>query len=101
MEHRKESKQIFVRLFDLLARALYSSIHLLTYISDADRARKHGLDDVIQADPVGFEHFKLFESLQRMTLLHRLNDSYTCLVSVSLQTLGVPENIIPTKNMEL
>ncbi|XP_065067036.1 calcium-dependent secretion activator 1-like isoform X2 [Rhopilema esculentum] len=46
---------------------------------DADRARKHGLDEVIQADPVKALHFKLFELLQRLTLLHRLNDSYTCL----------------------
>lgn len=46
---------------------------------DTEKARKLGLDDVIQADPVKFEHARLFEELQRLTLLHRLNDSYTCL----------------------
>eukprot|EP00794_Sanderia_malayensis_P006225 gene6225-6941_t len=51
----------------------------LSRAKDADRARKHGLDDVIQADPIEFEHFKLFELLQKLTLSHRLNDSYTCL----------------------
>ena len=58
-----------------------ASIYHSSFQLDADRARKHGLDEVIQADPVKFEHFRLFEGLQRLTLLHRLNDSYTCLVS--------------------
>lgn len=47
---------------------------------DHDRARKHGLEDLIQADPSTFNHHVLFEKLQNLTLTHRLNDSYSCLV---------------------
>ncbi|XP_078678221.1 calcium-dependent secretion activator 1-like isoform X3 [Branchiostoma floridae x Branchiostoma belcheri] len=46
---------------------------------DADRARKHGMDEFIQADPCKFDHQDLFEMVQRLTLDHRLNDSYSCL----------------------
>ncbi|RMX58014.1 hypothetical protein pdam_00020415, partial [Pocillopora damicornis] len=46
---------------------------------DHDRARKHGLEDLIQADPSFFNHHVLFEKLQLLTLTHRLNDSYSCL----------------------
>ncbi|CAH1264494.1 CADPS [Branchiostoma lanceolatum] len=45
----------------------------------ADRARKHGMDEFIQADPCKFDHQDLFEMVQRLTLDHRLNDSYSCL----------------------
>ena len=46
-----------------------------------DRALKHGLGGIVEADP--FENNQAadtFSTLQRLTLLHRLNDSYTCLV---------------------
>lgn len=46
---------------------------------DHDRARKHGLEDLIQAEPSTFNHHVLFEKLQQLTLTHRLNDSYSCL----------------------
>uniref|UniRef100_UPI00398EECBA calcium-dependent secretion activator 2 isoform X4 n=1 Tax=Pristiophorus japonicus TaxID=55135 RepID=UPI00398EECBA len=45
----------------------------------ADRAQKHGMDEFIAADPCKFDHSALFEVLQRKTLEHRLNDSYSCL----------------------
>ncbi|XP_078270693.1 calcium-dependent secretion activator 1 isoform X6 [Rhinoraja longicauda] len=45
----------------------------------ADRAQKHGMDDFISANPCMFDHATLFETLQRLTLDHRLNDSYSCL----------------------
>ncbi|XP_078487946.1 calcium-dependent secretion activator 1-like isoform X2 [Ciona intestinalis] len=45
----------------------------------ADRARKHGMDDFISADPCKYDHSSLFELLQRLTLDHRLNESYSCL----------------------
>ncbi|XP_067906997.1 calcium-dependent secretion activator 2-like isoform X2 [Heterodontus francisci] len=45
----------------------------------ADRAQKHGMDEFIAADPCKFDHSALFEMLQRKTLEHRLNDSYSCL----------------------
>ncbi|XP_074661800.1 calcium-dependent secretion activator 1-like isoform X2 [Tubulanus polymorphus] len=46
---------------------------------DADRARKHGLDEFVQADPCAFHHHDLFKVLQTLTLDYRLNDAYTCL----------------------
>ncbi|XP_057297243.1 calcium-dependent secretion activator 1-like isoform X2 [Hydractinia symbiolongicarpus] len=46
---------------------------------DMDRALKHGLGGIVQADPFDFNQAEMFATLQRLTLLHRLNDSYTCL----------------------
>uniref|UniRef100_A0A2C9K1Q0 PH domain-containing protein n=1 Tax=Biomphalaria glabrata TaxID=6526 RepID=A0A2C9K1Q0_BIOGL len=46
---------------------------------DADRARKHGLDEFVLANPCNFEHHELFSILQTLTLDYRLNDAYTCL----------------------
>ncbi|XP_052778321.1 calcium-dependent secretion activator 1-like isoform X5 [Mya arenaria] len=46
---------------------------------DADRARKHGLDEFVQAYPCEFDHHELFKMLQTLTLDYRLNDAYTCL----------------------
>ncbi|XP_037744900.1 calcium-dependent secretion activator 2 isoform X19 [Chelonia mydas] len=46
---------------------------------DADRAQKHGMDEFISANPCKFDHASLFRLLQRQTLDHRLNDSYSCL----------------------
>ncbi|XP_059184594.1 calcium-dependent secretion activator 1 isoform X2 [Centropristis striata] len=45
----------------------------------ADRAQKHGMDEFISANPCNFDHGSLFELVQRLTLDHRLNDSYSCL----------------------
>ncbi|XP_076848074.1 calcium-dependent secretion activator 1 isoform X2 [Brachyhypopomus gauderio] len=45
----------------------------------ADRAQKHGMDEFISANPCSFDHSSLFEMMQRLTLDHRLNDSYSCL----------------------
>lgn len=52
---------------------------------DTDRARKFGLEEAIQADPFEADHNHLFKLLQFLTLEHRLNDTYSCLVS-SLRT---------------
>nr|XP_025968876.1 calcium-dependent secretion activator 2 isoform X11 [Dromaius novaehollandiae] len=46
---------------------------------DADRGQKHGMDEFISANPCKFDHASLFRLLQRQTLDHRLNDSYSCL----------------------
>lgn len=46
---------------------------------DADRARKHGMDEYISADPCKFSHHQLFRLLQRDTLVYRLNDAYCSL----------------------
>lgn len=48
---------------------------------DADRARKHGMEDFISADPCQFDHASLFKLLQNLTLEYRLNDPYCSLVS--------------------
>lgn len=49
---------------------------------DADKARKHGMEDYISADPIQSDHHSLFEILQKLTLEYRLNDPYASLVSV-------------------
>ncbi|XP_044576566.1 calcium-dependent secretion activator isoform X2 [Cotesia glomerata] len=46
---------------------------------DADRARKHGMEDFISADPCKFDHPSLFKFLQNLTLDYRLNDPYCSL----------------------
>ncbi|XP_065559138.1 calcium-dependent secretion activator-like isoform X3 [Artemia franciscana] len=43
---------------------------------DTDRARKHGMEEFISADPCKFDHSVLFKILQTLTLDFRLNDPY-------------------------
>nr|XP_043874777.1 calcium-dependent secretion activator 1 isoform X15 [Solea senegalensis] len=45
----------------------------------ADRAQKHGMDEFISANPCSFDHASLFEMVQRLTLDHRLIDTFCCL----------------------
>lgn len=49
-------------------------------LADTDRARKHGMEEYISADPVKFEHSLLFKLVQTLTLDFRLNDPYASLV---------------------
>nr|XP_036228906.1 calcium-dependent secretion activator isoform X7 [Bactrocera oleae] len=46
---------------------------------DADKARKHGMEDYISADPCLFDHAALFKVLQNLTLEYRLNDPFASL----------------------
>ncbi|CAH0561932.1 unnamed protein product [Brassicogethes aeneus] len=46
---------------------------------DADKARKHGMEDYISADPCQFDHASLFRILQNLTLEYRLSDPYCSL----------------------
>ncbi|XP_032579661.1 calcium-dependent secretion activator isoform X4 [Drosophila sechellia] len=46
---------------------------------DADKARKHGMEDFISTDPCTFDHATLFKTLQNLTLEYRLNDPYASL----------------------
>ncbi|XP_023334053.1 calcium-dependent secretion activator [Eurytemora carolleeae] len=46
---------------------------------DADKARKHGMEEYIAADPIGFDHHKLFCKLQTLSLEWRLNDPFASL----------------------
>ncbi|XP_029682747.1 calcium-dependent secretion activator 1 isoform X5 [Takifugu rubripes] len=61
------------------APQLDAPISQFSGIMDADRAQKHGMDEFISANPCNFDHGSLFELVQRLTLDHRLNDSYSCL----------------------
>uniref|UniRef100_G3N911 Ca2+-dependent activator protein for secretion b n=1 Tax=Gasterosteus aculeatus aculeatus TaxID=481459 RepID=G3N911_GASAC len=42
-------------------------------------SQKHGMDEFISANPCSFDHASLFEMVQRLTLDHRLNDTFCCL----------------------
>ncbi|XP_064486582.1 calcium-dependent secretion activator 1-like isoform X3 [Ornithodoros turicata] len=46
---------------------------------DTERARKHGMDEFISADPNRFDHHGLFRMLQTLSLDYRLNDPYCSL----------------------
>ncbi|XP_014246144.1 calcium-dependent secretion activator isoform X5 [Cimex lectularius] len=46
---------------------------------DADRARKHGMEEFISADPCKFDHASLFKTLQTLALDYRMNDPYCSL----------------------
>lgn len=65
------------------------SLAVVGCTADADRAQKHGMDEFISANPCNFDHGSLFELVQRLTLDHRLNDSYSCLVSAPLDTVAL------------
>ncbi|EDX15245.1 GD24425 [Drosophila simulans] len=47
--------------------------------SDADKARKHGMEDFISTGPCTFDHATLFKTLQNLSLECRLNDPYASL----------------------
>ena len=53
---------------------------------DADRARKHGMDEYISADPCAFNHHQLFRILQNLTLTYRLNEPVVSLGEYSVGT---------------
>jgi len=59
---------------------MYGKISALIPFLDADRARKHGMEEYISADPCKFDHHSLFRNLQTQTLDFRLNDPYCSLV---------------------
>uniref|UniRef100_A0A8C9VFN0 Calcium dependent secretion activator 2 n=1 Tax=Scleropages formosus TaxID=113540 RepID=A0A8C9VFN0_SCLFO len=47
--------------------------------ADAPRSQRQGVEELISAVPCRFDHAVLFGTLQRHTLQHRMNDSYSCL----------------------
>lgn len=53
------------------------------------RARKHGMDEFISADPCKFQHNHLFQFLQHDTLRHRLQDRHCSLGWLSAGQLYV------------
>lgn len=69
--------------------------------TDADRAQKHGMDEFISSNPCNFDHASLFEMVQRLTLDHRLNDSYSCLASISFDLRQLRHDIVENSNTPL
>uniref|UniRef100_A0A4W4GNC3 Calcium dependent secretion activator 2 n=1 Tax=Electrophorus electricus TaxID=8005 RepID=A0A4W4GNC3_ELEEL len=47
-----------------------------TSILSLERA---GVEELISAVPCSFDHASLFQTLQKLTLIHRMNDSFSCL----------------------
>ncbi|MGH0143091.1 UNVERIFIED_CONTAM: hypothetical protein FKN15_077719 [Acipenser sinensis] len=46
---------------------------------DSERSQKLGMDGFIAADPCKCMHTALFQVLQKQTIQHRMNDSFSCL----------------------
>ncbi|XP_028970854.1 calcium-dependent secretion activator 2 isoform X2 [Esox lucius] len=44
-----------------------------------DRSQRQGVEELISAVPCRFDHAALFPILQKQTLQHRMNDSFSCL----------------------
>ena len=67
---------------------------------DADKARKHGMEEYIAADPITFEHHALFKKLQSLSLDWRLNDPFASLVSfiIKQNSLIILPSFIVRKN---
>ncbi|TFK11516.1 WD repeat-containing protein 63 [Platysternon megacephalum] len=66
----------------------------------ADRAQKHGMDEFISANPCKFDHASLFRVLQRQTLDHRLNDSYSCLIKYAVTENWPPGTCLLTISLK-
>ena len=52
-----------------------------SFAADADRARKHGMEEFIAADPITFDHNLVFAELQTLALDWRLKDPFASLVN--------------------
>ncbi|KAL2093303.1 hypothetical protein ACEWY4_010615 [Coilia grayii] len=59
--------------------ALLKPRFLLWRPSRLERTQRQGVEELISADPCRFDHASLFRLLQRHTLTHRMNDSFSCL----------------------
>uniref|UniRef100_A0A8C2K0S1 Ca++-dependent secretion activator 2 n=1 Tax=Cyprinus carpio TaxID=7962 RepID=A0A8C2K0S1_CYPCA len=46
---------------------------------DAPKTQRQGVEELISAMPCNFDHASLFFILQKHTLIHRMNDSFSCL----------------------
>uniref|UniRef100_A0A3Q1I8E2 Calcium dependent secretion activator 2 n=1 Tax=Anabas testudineus TaxID=64144 RepID=A0A3Q1I8E2_ANATE len=44
-----------------------------------DPSQRQGVEELISAPPCRFDHATLFTTLQKLTLQHRMNDSFSCL----------------------
>ncbi|CDQ61787.1 unnamed protein product [Oncorhynchus mykiss] len=59
-----------------LAHSLFS---LSPALSGLDCSQRQGVEELISAVPCRFDHAALFPFLQKQTLQHRMNDSFSCL----------------------
>uniref|UniRef100_A0A336KFR6 CSON009414 protein n=1 Tax=Culicoides sonorensis TaxID=179676 RepID=A0A336KFR6_CULSO len=50
-----------------------------TKVQGDDKAKKHGMEEYVSADPCTYDHATLFKLLQNATLDYRLNDPYASL----------------------
>uniref|UniRef100_A0A915JIC5 Uncharacterized protein n=1 Tax=Romanomermis culicivorax TaxID=13658 RepID=A0A915JIC5_ROMCU len=63
---------------------------------DSDKAKKHGMDEFIQADPVKFPHDQLFCKVQSLTLDYRLTEIICSLVCVIFMYVdNIKTNFLP------
>ena len=69
----------------------YKHIHF-AFFSDTDRARKHGMEEFIAADPVTADHHSLFRNLQKWSLDWRLKDPFASLVNIN--EIGLSQNAL-------
>ena len=68
----------------LLIYYLRRLILSLLFWVDTDRARKHGMEEFIAADPVTAAHHGLFSDLQKWSLDWRLKDPFASLVNIDI-----------------
>ena len=61
---------------------------MIFLLLDTDRARKHGMEEFIAADPVTANHHTLFSDLQKWSLDWRLKDPFASLVSENTKVLN-------------
>ena len=79
---------MFNNICSLPVGGIWSAKNLKFKISaDADRARKHGMEEYIAADPITMDHHDLFQELQRLSLDWRLEDPFASLVNYLLYIL--------------
>lgn len=85
-----EMRTEWIVLFNCFSKALIlirslCLTHSLCFLSlsGLDRSQRQGVEDLISAVPCRFDHAALFPMLQKRTLQHRMNDSFSCLVRES------------------
>lgn len=61
----------------------HSIFFLSPALSGLDCSQRQGVEELISAVPCRFDHTALFPFLQKQTLQHRMNDSFSCLVRES------------------
>uniref|UniRef100_A0A8C6WIC5 Calcium dependent secretion activator 2 n=1 Tax=Neogobius melanostomus TaxID=47308 RepID=A0A8C6WIC5_9GOBI len=61
-------------------------------VSCLDPSQRQGVEGLISVAPSRFDHATLFSILQKHTLLHRMNDSFSCLSGAGLHLMDYSEN---------